>query len=474
MDTLDLSIRSLTRQIRSRSLLCKDVVTAHLDSLKRWHNVTNAACYLNEAGGMARAEELDARIGRGAKLGLLAGVPFSVKDHIRVEGLPRSMGTYFRSSAQSDHSDPLVQAAFDQDGLCIGKGNQTEYGKAFFTENDRFGKTSHFLDPDRTPGGSGGGDAAIVATGGAIFGLGVDASGSIRVPASFCGLYGLVPTHGLFPQSGLAEDTHCFNSTFSVPGILARSAEDIEIAFAALRTYDQAYPYATAYPVGLHPDPVGGRVHRVGIVSSVLGIPVEEEVTSALTTAAKRCEDAGIAVEYLSPELLNRTLEPFIILNVQAVITAEDILFAELGTPRTPADDGARLTALREKLRQRLPDLTAEGLLSMLNRVEQLRRATHTLFHGVDLLIAPVAAITPPLHGADRFAVGTRQLEAHEAYLSSAMTNILGLPALAFPTHRSPNGMPVGVQLIGPRFSELRMIALLHTIGLDGALRLVS
>ncbi len=472
MDTLALSIRSLTRRIRSGTLLCKDVALAHLDSLKRWNNSTNAACYINEESGTARATELDASIGRGEKQGLLVGVPFSAKDHIRVEGLPRSMGTHFRSSERAVDSDPLIKTALHQDSICIAKGNQTEFGKAFFTENDRFGKTTHFLDSARTPGGSGGGDAVIVATGGALFGLGVDASGSIRVPASFCGLYGLVPTHGLLPQSGLAEDTHCFTSTFAVPGILARSAEDLEIVFSALRSFDRAYPYSTSYPFGLHPDPVGAKVRRVGIISSVLGIPVEEEITAGLTIAAKRCEDNGIAVEYISSTLLDRTLEPFIVLSVQAVIAAEDLLYAELGTPRTPADDGTRLAALREKVRQRLPALNPEGLLTMLNRVEQIRRAAHTLFKDVDLLIAPVAAVTPPLHGVDRFSIGSRQLESHEVFLSSAMTNILGLPALAFPTHRSATGMPVGAQLIGPRFSELRMLALLHAIGLDAHLKL--
>lgn len=467
------TLRSLARLVRTGATTSRDVVSAHLDSLKRWNTVTNAACFINEAESIERAIALDESIRRGEKQGLLAGVPFTAKDHIRLAGTPRSMGTTFRSTHTSNRSDPLMAAALNQGAICVAKGNQTEYGKAFFTENERYGKTVHFLDPTRTPGGSGGGDAATVAVGGAVFGLGVDASGSVRVPATFCGLYGLVPTHGLLPQSGLVEDTHCFTSTFSVPGILARGLEDLEIVFSALRTFDRSYPYATAYPMGLHPDPVGAPVRRIGIVRTVNDIPLESEITCALDAITERCRTAGFSADPFSSHLFDKTVEPFIVLNVQAVIAAEDILYAELGTPRTPLDDGPRLTALREKIRHRLPPLSVEGLLVMLNRVEQLRRAAASLFDEVDLIVAPVAAITPPLHGADRFCVGGREIESHEAFLFSAMTNILGLPTLAFPTHQGSNGMPVGLQIIGPRFSELRMIALLHQLGYDSPLQLL-
>lgn len=473
MATHELTLRSLTRLVRTGAASSRDVVVNHLDSLKRWNAISNAACFINERESIERAIILDASIGRGEKQGLLAGIPFTAKDHIRLAGMPRSMGTTFRSTDQSDRTDPLMTAALNQGAICIAKGNQTEYGKAFFTENERFGKTVHFLDPTRTPGGSGGGDAVIVAVGGAVFGLGVDASGSVRVPASFCGLYGLVPTHGLLPQSGLVEDTHCFTSAFSVPGIMARGLEDLEIVFSALRVFDRSYPYATSYPMGLHPDPVGASVGRVGIVRTVKDIPLESEVVSALDGVTRRCADAGVAADPFASPLFERTLEPFIVLNVQAVIAAEDLLYAELGTPRTSQDDGPRLAALRKKIEHRLPPLTVEGLLVMLNRVERLRRAAASLFEQVDLLIAPVAAISAPTHGADRFSIGGQEIESQDAFLFTAMTNILGLPALAFPTHRGSNGMPVGLQIIGPRFSELRMIALLHQLGYNGPLKLL-
>lgn len=473
MATHELTLRSLTRLVRTGAACSRDVVAAHLDSLKRWNAVSNAACFINETESIERAIALDRRIGQGERQGLLAGVPFTAKDHIRLAGTPRSMGTAFRASAASDRSDPLMATALNQGAICVAKGNQTEYGKAFFTENERYGKTVHFLDPSRTPGGSGGGDAVIVATGGAVFGLGVDASGSVRVPASFCGLYGLVPTHGLLPQSGLVEDSHCFASSFSVPGILARGLEDLEIVFSALRVFDRSYPYATAYPMGLHPDPVGAPVQRIGIVPTIKDIPIEAEISSALDAVTNRCQDTGLAAETFSSTLFERTLEPFIVLQVQAVIAAEDLLYAELGTPRTPQDDGPRLTALREKIRHRLPPLSVEGLLVMLNRVEQLRRAAASLFEQVDLLIAPVAAVTAPNHGVDRFSVDGREIESQDAFLFTAMTNVLGLPSLAFPTHRGSNGMPVGLQVIGPRFSELRMISLLHQLGYHGPLQLL-
>ncbi len=477
-----LSIRTLAHRIRSGASHSRDVFRTHLDSLERWNGVTNAACFINRDGGIRAAEELDARVTRGEKLGVLAGVPFAAKDHIRVAGAPRSMGTTFRAIERCERSDPLIAAAFHQDALCIAKGNQTEYGKAYFTENERFGKTVHFLDASRSPGGSGGGDAVIVAVGAALFGLGVDASGSVRVPSSFCGLYGLVPTHGLLPQSGLVEDTHCFSSTFSVPGIMTRTLEDLDITFSALRTFDRAYPYATAYPMGLHPDPVGGETTRIGIVSSLRDIPLDSEITTALTEVSRRCSEHGISPRDFSSPLFAHTLEPFVILNVQAVIDAEDLLYQELGTPRNATEDGPRLAVLRRKVAERLPPLTAAGLLVMLNRVEQLRRMAHTLFSEVDLLIAPVASVTAPPHGSDRFVVegGTevnkgierKEIESQEAFLWSAMTNVLGLPSLAFPTHRGANGMPAGLQVIGPRFSELRMIRLLRQLGFEERLEL--
>jgi Asp-tRNA(Asn)/Glu-tRNA(Gln) amidotransferase A subunit family amidase len=181
-----------------------------------------------------------------------------------------------------------------------------------------------------------------------------------------------------------------------------------------------------------------------------------------------------MAVDVVGDSLWAQTMEPFVMLGVHATLAAEDDILAMQGTPRTPANEGSRIANLRTLVHGRLGELTVQTVLHQQNVVEELRREAASLWKDVDLIVAPVAAVLPPKVTDVTYQVGERRLESHEAYLYSAMTNVLGLPSLAFPTGKASDGFPVGLQVISPRYGEGMMIRFLQDIGLTDRLQMID
>lgn len=450
-----MSARQIAQAIREGKTSSVELVTANLKAIDDRNPSVNALRYVARKEALALAKERDQELKNGINRGRLHGVTFSVKDHINVAGYPRTDGTLLYAEEQSASNAKVVQLLLDEGAICIGKGNQAEYGKSFQTENKDFGRTHNPYKQDYSPGGSGGGDAVAVALGFCCFGIGADAGGSIRIPASFCGLYGLHPSQGQISDAGLSATAHTISGLLRSLGVITRSAEDLELLRSILVKFDPTSHYSVPTP-HLQPRPM----KRCAVISELNGTPCAPEVQAAIEEIKSLLSKQGISVSDSPPPQFAESFQPFLLLAAKASLLIEDIVAQKEGTPRDPSKESQATSTLRSRVDTELPPLSPELLLSMWYEVDRLREAVAQEFESVDFILAPVVAIPPPKYGTSIYDIGSKQYQSQDIFQFASSVNLLGLPAVSFPVTRTKEALPVGLQLIGPRYSEAQLIEL--------------
>jgi len=228
----------VAREIRDRNVSASEAMKAHLNRIDQAHSQINAAVHVFREQALKEAAALDQRLAAGEAAGALAGVPFSIKDSIDVAGVTTTAGTLGRQhAAPAERDATLVQRLRQAGAIPIAKTNLPDLLFSFETDNLIFGRTNNPYDLTRTPGGSSGGEAALIASGGSALGLGSDAFGSVRLPAAFCGLAGIKPTSGRLPRTGHVPGPGGWAEAVWQIGPMARRVEDLMLALRLL-----AYP----------------------------------------------------------------------------------------------------------------------------------------------------------------------------------------------------------------------------------------
>lgn len=419
----------------------------------------NALCCIAKERSLERAQSLETAIRKGEAGGRLLGVPFIAKDTIDVKGLPRSDGSkasFVPSSAQSAKMIDLLES---EGAICIGKGNMAEQGRSYFTDNLLHGRSLNPWNLELTPGGSGGGDAAAVALGLGQFSIGADAGGSIRVPANFCGLFGLYPTPGSIPTTGLSSTTHTWKQILRSHGVTTTSLQDLRVLMRVLFQFDPRDPFSHQRRASFHHP----RTRRIALVESVRGTLPDPEIRSALTEAQRRFEEAGWEVVPRSMPVFDATLEPFIFLAGQAALVIDDLIAQEGGRPVDFASESPAMKRLRERIATNLPPLELSTFFRAWYGCHMLRYQAQSLFSEYDCILAPVAATLAMRHGTASFEIGGLTYQSEQVFQFSSMVNLLGLCSIAFPTGVSQSGTPLGLQLIGNRFDEELVIDALES-----------
>jgi aspartyl-tRNA(Asn)/glutamyl-tRNA(Gln) amidotransferase subunit A len=432
---------ALAELIRLRELSPVEVVRAHLERIGELNPRLNAVVTLHPEAERLAADA-EAAVARGDTLGPLHGVPFTIKDGLDTAGVRTTRG----SLLFADHvpaADATAVARLRAAGaIPLGKTNLPEFALWWESANRVFGRTVNPWDLERTAGGSSGGEAAAIATGLSPLGLGSDLGGSIRLPASHCGIVGLKPSHGLVPLTGHFPDTI---TRFMHVGPMSRTVRDAALALSVLAGPDPRDPESVPAPApraAVEELPAG---LRAGLLARGVG-PVEPEVEAVVRGAAEALAEAGVAVEELDLDWLERRDTNLLTLT----------LYSAEAWPYFDAVIGDRVDDLHPFLRSRLgsPKPSLREYVEAEAEVDGLRRDVAALFERIDVLVLPTTPV--PAHAHDLAEVRLRG----ETYRARAMMratipwDLTGSPALSVPFGLTADGLPVGVQLVGRRFED--------------------
>jgi fatty acid amide hydrolase 2 len=443
------SALELACAIRSRELTARTVVATHVDRLRRFAPRINAIAADRFELALAeadRADQLIASCADDADLPPLLGVPFTVKESIAVAGMPNAAGLVARRDYRSQANAPTVQRVIDAGAIAVGVTNTSELTLWIESDNPLYGRTSNPYDPSRTAGGSSGGEGAAVGSGGVPFGLGSDIGGSIRIPSLFCGTFGHKPSAGLVPNSGMWPPAAGESGRMLGVGPIARRAEDLMPLLRLIAGPDDVDPLTRSVSLG---DPAAVSLEGLEVVT------VEDSSTRAMSPAMRDAREraagaliaAGARMRRVEMRSWRRSVPPFLAKLAEGggpqAANATLKLLADAGEER-PSWRGlirggvehTRPTrmALAAELLRGAATPPAKLLASARQLIDELTDAV-----GDGVLLHPAHPTPAPKHGR---TVGRLWLLA-----PAAVFNLAGLPVTEVPIGRSPEGLPVGVQV---------------------------
>lgn len=440
----------LARLVRARELSPVEVLDACLERVEALNPALNAVVTLDpRAHDTARA--LERRIAAGEEVGPLAGVPVGIKDVTQVGGVRTTFGSPLFAEHVPEHDALVVRRLRAADALILGKTNTPEFAAGGNTFNEVFGRTRNPWNPERSAGGSTGGGAAGLATGMIALAEGTDLGGSLRVPASFCGVVGLRPSVGLVPTvpSDFAWDT------LQVTGPMGRTAGDVALMLQAVAGPSPEAPLA---------QPVAGRDFvaavrnadaaglRVAYCRDVAGIGIDTEVERVCREAAFALEAAGAAVDEIALDLSYGR---------KAFLALRGLWFVSMLYPHLSQLEAFGIN-VANNLRAGLATTVAELGAAEAAR-KRMREELAVLFTRYDLLLTPTMAVSPfPVVENYPRTVGGREMETYVDWISPTyVLSLAGLPVGSVPAGLDPDGMPCGLQVVAPPFGEERVLALM-------------
>ena len=458
---LDAGAAAIAQAVRARDVTTLAIVEASLARIAATDGTVHAFTDLTAGRARQTAVELDRELAdRGstaASLPLL-GVPFAVKNLFDIAGVTTRAGSKIeRDRAPARRDNPLLRRLEDAGAILVGAVNMDEYAYGFTTENSHDGTTRNPHDPTRIAGGSSGGSAAAVAAGQVPLALGSDTNGSIRVPASLCGIFGLKPTYGRLPRNG----SYPFSASLDHLGPFARSARDLAVAYDAMQGPDRRDPACAGRAV----EPTAGALDaRVdGLRIAVLGDYFHDHAGPEARAAVSRVAEALDTRRSVTlPEVARARAAAFLITNAEGgALHLPDLRkraadFEPLSRDRFLA--GALLPAAWVLQAQRV------------RRWFALRAAE--LFRDVDVLIAPATPCPAPTIGTEWLTLNGQRLPARPSLgLLTQPISFIGLPVCAVPVWGCHPQLPIGVQIIAAPWREDLVLRIAHHLQQAGIVR---
>src|SRR5712691_11488053 len=447
----------MAEQIRHRKISPVELVEAHLRKIKKLNPVLNAFVQVDAEGAFRQAREAEVAVRRGAKLGALHGVPVSIKISIEVAGFRCEAGTKLRQGTVASQDAPLVSRLKNAGAIVLGVTNAPELLMAWETDNLLYGRTNSPWDLARTPGGSSGGEAAAIATGMSAGGVGSDGGGSIRVPAHFSGICGLKPTPGRIPATGHFPNSVGPFALIGVVGPMARTVQDLKLLFEVMQGPDIGDPSAVSVPVRW-PDRDELKKVPIGYFEDDGRTPVTADTRAAVRTAAEALTRAGFQVEPFRPDGLE--------LARQLWWKFFGIAGGMLLGPMTRGHEAELSPILKEFsgwVTAEEPH-TAQTLLDCWIERDLLRMQIFEAMEKFPVLLCPVASIPAFRHGERSWQVENQTVQYLDAWSYCEWFNLLGMPGAVVPVTRSPEGLPIGVQVVARPWEEESVLAILQVI----------
>jgi amidase len=446
------SLLEIAQELRERRISALQLSELHLARIERLNPKLNAFVDVNPERVRQQAREADSALTAGREIGPLHGVPISIKSSIEVAGMKCEAGTRLRAGFLATHDAPLVERLRRAGAVILGVTNTPELLMAWETDNLLYGRTNSPWDPDRTPGGSSGGESAAIASGMSAGGVGSDGGGSIRIPAHFSGICGLKPTPGRIPSTGHFPPSGGPFALLGVVGPMARTVADLKILFEVMQGPDDGDTCAAPVPLRWPKDHELKRL-RIGYFEDDGRTPVDPEIRKAVRTAAEALNRAGFQVEPFRPQGLE---EARLLWKIFFVKTG-GMLISPMFAGREQ-DAGPILKQFLEWSAAE-PNLSGQAVIDAWIRRDTLRANFLEQMRKYPILLCPPAAIPAFRHGERNWTIDGKTVEYFDAWSYTEWFNLLGNPAAVIPVSQSTQGLPIGVQIVGRPWEEEQVLS---------------
>lgn len=450
--------------IRSGKISSRELLQYFLERVERFNPELNAIVSTDIEQAKKRAGEADRALSRKEVWGPLHGLPVTIKDTLEAEGLPCTSGAPKLKDYVPQRNADGVQAFVDAGAVVFGKTNVPVYGGDFQSYNDVYGQSNNPWDVSRSPGGSSGGAAAALSAGLSALDMGSDTGGSIRTPAHFCGIYGHKPSYGIVPRKGhippapgILPGAYTREVDLMVVGPLGRSISDIEMAMDLLVRPEE--PDRRAWSVNLPPPRKPSLSdYKIGVWLDDPACPVDSAVGDTLQDAVDRLCRHGAGIEQARPAIDFADSHAVYLNLLGAVMGAgtPDKMFNkwldEAGS--LPPEDKSYLARHLRGATQRHRDWAQQDVMR-----QQLRQKWADFFGAYDVLICPPCPVAAMAHDHQplydrRLLINNQDRPYMDVVAWAGLASVAKLPATVLPVGRTPEGLPVGMQLIGPYLED--------------------
>lgn len=481
MELSKFTAHQLHNLLVSGKVSAREVVEDIYQKIQKVEEKTNCFITLTPDLALRQAEEVDRKIARGEEIPPLAGIPLAIKDVISTEGIRTTCGSRILANYMPPYQATVVERLKNTGILFIGKTNMDEFAMGSSTENSAFGPVRNPWDLERVPGGSSGGSAAAVAAGETVLALGTDTGGSIRQPASFCGIVGLKPTYGRVSRYGLVA----FASSLDQIGPLTGDVTDCALLLEAISGHDARDSTSVDMEVPQYRRALVNDVKgmRIGIPREYFGEGMDGEVEESIWRGIRLLEKLGAEVEEVS------------LPHTEYAVATYYIIAPGEASSNLARYDGVQYGYRTLNLQLQTPDSETNPIINMFERTrdegfgEEVKRrimlGTYTLSAGYyeayylkaqkvrtlikkdfEEVFKEHQVIITPTSPTPAFKIGEKIDDPLKMYLSDIYTisvNLAGLPAISIPCGFTRKGLPIGLQIIGKPFDEETILRVAYT-----------
>jgi len=467
-------ISQLHQQLINKERSAVEMTQAALNQIERLEPKLQSFLHVTADQALDQANQVDRKIAAGEEIALLAGIPIAIKDNLCTLGIPTTCGSRILEHFIPPYESTVTQKLRAAGAVILGKTNLDEFAMGSSTENSGFQLTANPWDLERVPGGSSGGSAAAVAGEECLIALGSDTGGSIRQPASFCGIVGMKPTYGLVSRYGLVA----FASSLDQIGPFARRVEDSAILLNAIAGHDPKDATSLNvkipdYLAALKPNLKPRRGLKIGVIQETFGEGLDPEVEQAVTRAISVLQDLGAEIRVISCPRFRYGLPTYYIIALsEASANLARYDGVKYGFRHPDADNliqmysKTRAEGFGAEVKRRIMigtyALSAGYYDAYYLKAQKVRTLIkqdfERAFSQVEVLVSPTTSTTA-------FKAREKTADPLTMYLSDLMTipvNLAGLPALSLPCGFDRQGLPIGMQLIGSVLGETRLFEVAH------------
>lgn len=459
----EMTVTEISKAYREKTLTVPDVVKAFLENIKIEDENIKAYITVCEEEALKKAEEVQKMFDEGKELSMLAGIPIAIKDNICTKGVKTTCASKMLENFIPPYDATVMKKINESNAIVIGKTNMDEFAMGGSTENSAFFKTKNPVNLNKVPGGSSGGSAAVVGGNLAPISLGSDTGGSIREPASFCGVVGMKPTYGLVSRYGLVA----FASSLDQIGPFSKNVTDNAILLSAIAGHDEmdstsANVSEKDYTKALVNDVKG---LKIGVPKEYFAEGINEEVRASLEKAIEKYKSLGAFVEECSLPTTKYALPTYYIIACAEASSNlgryDGIRYGYRTSNFESLKDiykNSRTEGFGEEVKRRIilgTYVLSSGYYDAYYKKAQkvrtlVKKGFEEAFEKYDVLLTPTVPTVA-------FDLGSKSENPLEMYMTDVLTvsiNIAGVPAISIPCGKDSEGMPIGMQLIGKHFDE--------------------